>query len=440
MRDDDLRAQLELTRALLAQARVDRDRLQERVLQQDQQLRVLRRIPLLRSANQVRTQLSGRRGARRTETAGDPLAAPEGHVLPGNFIDLSVLRNPTRTGIARVTIRLAEELAYDQICMAGGRLVHDSSFYEEVFGTPPTEAVAARNGTALVPGPGVTVLNTAIQLDDDFGQWRNQIQVLRRSGGRFVQVVHDLLPITHPDFFDYGMRHRFPEWLAFVAANADLILTDSTATGDELSDWLRSSGQQGPTPRITPWPLGCDPLPVARVGREPGAAPRLLVVGTVEPRKALDVVLAAVMQLRADGMPVHLTLVGQRGWADERLTGTLESLALQDWFTWFDKADDQLLSDQYASSDLLIAASRGEGYGLPVAEAMAAGLPVLARDLPVFRELLGDKGQYFSHDQDLGPAIGRALTAPVTQRTQALTTWRQAADHVAAAVAAPPQG
>ncbi len=436
MRDEDLRAQLELARALLAQSRADRDRLQERVLQQDQQLRVLRRIPLLRSANRARTELTARRRAGRATSPTAPVDVPDGVVLSGRYIDVSVLRNPTRTGIARVTIRLAEELGYGQVSMAGGRLVHDTSFYREVFGAPPPDAMAARNGAALVPGPGVTVLNTAIQLDDDFAHWQTQIQLLRRRGGRFVQVVHDLLPITLPDFFDYGMRHRFPEWLSFVAANADLVLTDSAATRDDLAAWLSSTRPLGATPPMIPWPLGCDPLPTACIGKESDAAPRLLVVGTVEPRKALDVVLAGVMRLRDRGTPARLTLVGQRGWADESLTETLEALSSQDWFTWFDSADDQTLADQYASSDLMIAASRGEGYGLPVAEAMAVGLPVLARDLPVFRELLGEEGQYFTHDQDLPDKIEKALAVGAPRHPQVLTTWRQAADHVDAAVLA----
>lgn len=436
MPDDDLRSQLELTRALLAQARADRDRIQEALLRQEQQLQLLRRIPLLRSAYRARTALAQRQRPVRSPGPTTPVRAAAGPLQPGRFLDVSVLRNPTRTGIARVTVRLARELGYGQVSLVHGRLVHDVSFYEEVHGHAPPTDLVARHGSDLVPGPGVVVLNTAIQLDADFTEWKGQILTLRRRGGAFVQVVHDLLPITLPDFFDYGMRRRFPEWLSFVAANSDLILTDSGATRDELITWLPAPDPPGSIPPLVPWPLGCDPLPAPRSGGSVSGGPRLLVVGTVEPRKAVDVILAAATRLRDTGSPVHLTLIGHRGWADESLTQSLDLLASQEWFTWFDKADDQTLADHYACSDLLIAASRGEGYGLPVAEARAIGLPVLARDLPVFRELLGAEGSYFSHDEQLPDAIRRALASDEPRRPRPMTTWRQAADHVNAAITA----
>lgn len=427
--DPDRIGELELARALLAQARVDRDRLQIRVLQQDEQLRFLRRIPFITAANQLRM----RRAPRRHRSQPGPKLP--GTVTPGRYLDVTTLTNPARTGIARVTIRLARELGYPTVVMHDGHLVHDCTFTDEIHDRVPRTDEAERAGTALVPGPGVTVLNAAIHLGDDFGEWQAAIQALRAAGGRFVQVVHDLLPVTLPDFFDYGMRVRFPLWLAFVAHNSDLILTDSDATAQDLDRWLSDRPEAPPQVTVRTWPLGSDPLPAPRRDRPNREGPRVLVVGTIEPRKALGVVIDAVTSLRGSGLPAELVVVGHPGWADESLTRRIDQLSAESWFDWLSDADDQELADQYASCDLLVAASRGEGYGLPVAEAAAAGLPVVARDLPVFRELLGEDGRYFACDEDLADAVQRAWARRSEPTVPCETTpWSEAARVVAHAL------
>ncbi len=427
MPEEDLRAELERSEALLAQARLDRDRLQEQVLRQEEQLRLVRRIPGLRTAYRARRYVPARPG--RTDSA--PTVAP-GPVRPGRYIDVTVLQDPARTGIARVTTRLARELGYGLVVMRGGVLTHDDAFAHEIGPNPGAPSPdGSLPGQPLAFGPDVVVLNTAIQLDATYPQWQEQVRRLRRAGGRFVQVVHDLLPVTLPDFFDYGMRHRFPDWLDFITGNSDLILTDSAATRSDLLRWRPDCAVA-----VRAWPLGSDPLPPPQHRDTGKGSRRLLTVGTVEPRKAIDTVVRAAETLRADGRPVDLTVVGHRGWADEGFTRHLERLRAEPWFDWIEDADDQRLADEYARADLLVAASRGEGYGLPIAEARAAGLPVVARDIPVFRELLGPDGRYFREDTELAAVIDRALAAggSTPRDAAAAVSWREAAGFVDAAI------
>lgn len=429
----DDRQHLEQVQALLAQARADRDRLQERVLYLEDQLGPLRRIPLTGAANQLRKRWAGYR--RRKAAVPVYLPGHDGPARPGRFIDVSNLSDPARTGIARVTIRLARELGYGLVVARDGHLVHDTAFIEEIHGRAPSADESDRNGTPLIPGPGVLVLDPAIQLDSGFSAWQQQIRDLRSRGGVYVQIVHDLLPIELPDFFDHGMRQRFPQWLAFVTDQADLILTDSAATASTLEAWLSTREVAPRKVPIRPWRLGSDPLPPSSVTRPDREGPRLLVVGTVEPRKALDVVVDAVTQLRASGVPAEMVLVGLPGWADTALTSRLAELAAAPWFSWLADADDHTLADQYASCDLLVAASRGEGFGLPVAEALANGLPVVARDLPVFRELLGPTGTYFALDRELAAAVLTAwqtgTTWTVEGNRRPLVTWAESARAIA---------
>lgn len=435
MAGDDLQAELERTRALLAQARADRDALQERVLILEDQVRVLRRIPGMGTANRARLRIAARRAPR---TAVDPPAQrAQGPLLPGRYLDVTTLRDSARTGIARVTIRLARELGYGLVTMTDGQLVHDTTFFAEIHGRPAGGSEIALADIPLAPGPGVVVVNPAIQLGTDFAAWREQIQHLRGGGGTYVQIVHDLLPITLPDFFDYGMRRRFPQWLTFVVENADLILTDSVATKTDLESWWATAAIRSVNlPPVQPWPLGCDPLPPPRPGNDRVNRPTVLVVGTVEPRKAVDVVVDAVSTVRDSGRDIGLVIVGSHGWVSADLAERLTALASEPWFEWHTSASDAELSDHYASAAVLVAATRGEGYGLPLAEARAIGLPVVARDLPVFRELLGDDASYFTHDTDLAGVLDQVLRdgSPAQSPSVDPTTWREAATAVDAAI------
>jgi glycosyltransferase involved in cell wall biosynthesis len=97
---------------------------------------------------------------------------------------------------------------------------------------------------------------------------------------------------------------------------------------------------------------------------------------------------------------------------------------------WPQGVSDELLTHIYGNSDCLIAASWGEGFGLPLIEAAHHGLPVLARDLPVFREVANDNATYFTANdsQGLADAILQWLQNP-SQRTSATPdtamTWLQ---------------
>ena len=84
------------------------------------------------------------------------------------------------------------------------------------------------------------------------------------------------------------------------------------------------------------------------------------------------------------------------GWCERGLLARIDALVRRGApIIWQQDADDLALAEAYASHDALLMASEGEGFGLPVAEAMHAGLPLILRDLPVFREIAGDDALYF---------------------------------------------
>ncbi len=124
------------------------------------------------------------------------------------------------------------------------------------------------------------------------------------------------------------------------------------------------------------------------------------MVGTIEPRKSHAQVLRGFDLLWQSGADVNLVIVGKPGWMVDDLVQTLdEHPEAGRRLHWIKDASDEYLESVYRFSNCLIAASLAEGFGLPIIEASAYGLPIIARDIPVFRELAGDRPLYFEGDR-----------------------------------------
>lgn len=246
---------------------------------------------------------------------------------------------------------------------------------------------------------------------------------LRDSGVRLNFVVYDLLPMRRPDFFPEWLQPVFSSWLDVVASLADGVVCISRAVADDLVAELRRLHP----PRLRPlnvgaFALGSDlqnSLPTVGVDADAAAflrrtagRVRLLMVGTVEPRKGHGQVLDAFEVLWNRGSDACLVVVGKPGWMVDHLVERLRSHpeAGQRLF-WFPSASDELLEALYRDATGLLMASEGEGFGLPLVEAARQGLPILCRDLPVFREVAGAHAFYFSADDGgaLAEAIGEWL-------------------------------
>jgi glycosyltransferase involved in cell wall biosynthesis len=122
-----------------------------------------------------------------------------------------------------------------------------------------------------------------------------------------------------------------------------------------------------------------------------------LMVGTLEPRKGYAQALEAFEQLWQEGYQCQLVIVGNIGWKAQDLVFQLNDHVEQGQrLFWLQSISDEYLSFLYESATCLLAASEGEGFGLPLIEAAKYKLPVLARDIKVFREVGEDSVDYFS--------------------------------------------
>lgn len=270
-------------------------------------------------------------------------------------------------------------------------------------------------------------------------------------------VVYDLLPVLAPQFFPVGADSGHAAWLAVASANADRLISISAAVRDDLRIWLAQHGAaRKRPPQLEVLHLGAD-IDAQACPAVPGnaahypllaqfqARPTILMVGTIEPRKGHLQALDAFEQLWAEGLDINLVIVGHEGWTpladhERRTIPTIvrrlnEHPQREQRLFWLKGIDDAYLLQVYQASDCLLFASEGEGYGLPLIEAARYGLPVLARDLPVFREVAEQHAHYFSGmaGADLALAIREWLaldaagTAPASSAMRSMS-WKENAD------------
>lgn len=212
------------------------------------------------------------------------------------------------------------------------------------------------------------------------GEW------VRRRAVRPVHLVHDLIPITHPQFCREGEaeRHRL-RMLAVLDTGAGVI-TNSAHTLEALGDFAAGEGRPLP-PAAIAWP-GTPVLP--RVAPRSEEEPAFVILGTIEGRKnhALLLSLWGRMLDGRGAVPVpRLVIVGRRGWQADEVFARLDRREFGDRVAEVGPLDDRRLAETLAGARALLFPSFAEGYGIPLVEALAAGVPVIASDLPVFREI-----------------------------------------------------
>jgi glycosyltransferase involved in cell wall biosynthesis len=166
------------------------------------------------------------------------------------------------------------------------------------------------------------------------------------------------------------------------------------------------------------------------------------MVGTLEPRKGHTQTIAAFEKLWADGVDVNLVVVGRQGWMMETLVERLgHHPELNKHLFWLNGISDELLEKVYSSSACLIAASEGEGFGLPLIEAAQHKLPIIARDIPVFREVAGNHAFYFTgtRPDELTTFLHKWLTLLATGEhpksdDMSWLTWEQSSEQLKTAM------
>lgn len=342
------------------------------------------------------------------------------------LVDVSaILQVDLRTGVQRVVRQILTEWlrappagwavlpVYGTGTVPGYR--HARHWTDTFLNLPPH----APDGDAPVDAwPGDVFLGLDL---NGTGPVANQalLDAWHRKGVDVRFVVYDLLPVRLPQHFPPAEPPHFERWLSTITRYGGAVCI-SRAVAADLADWMRRNVEPSALPfRIDSFRLGADIRgPTSTGGLPPGsraaleaiaAQPSFLMVGTLEPRKGHAQTLAAFESLWTAGQTeARLVIVGKQGWQVEGLCDRLRRHpeAGRRLF-WFDAASDALLERLYGTATCLLMPSEGEGFGLPLIEAAQVQMPILARDLPVFREVAGDHAAYFAGlaPEDLARAV-----------------------------------
>lgn len=230
---------------------------------------------------------------------------------------------------------------------------------------------------------------------------------LNSMGVKLFFIVYDVLPALHPEWWPWGTGEIFVRWLKSITEIATGLACISHAVADELKAWLGDN----PADRFEPlqigyFHLGADiensapttgiPKDATTILKRLESTPSFLMVGTIEPRKGHTQTLDAFEILWNQGLDINLVIVGKRGWLVDTLVDRLSNhVMLGKCLFWLEGISDAYLEKIYAVSDAVIMTSEGEGFGLPIIEAARHHVPLILRDLPVFKEIAQDNATYF---------------------------------------------
>jgi glycosyltransferase involved in cell wall biosynthesis len=237
-----------------------------------------------------------------------------------------------------------------------------------------------------------------------------------------VAIIHDMIPLIFPEFQDRSQTAYLQFALVHVAKRADLILTNSEQT---KSDIVRFSKVSPNKVVVVPFGPGADLAPVPR--REvavDGLADVpyrrfFFLLGTLEPRKNLSRFFEAFAMLKEPAYrDVGLAIGGGRGWREEGIFSTLESLGIRDRVTFLGYVLDERLPELFAASEGFVFPSLYEGFGMPLVEAMQLGSLVLSSHLGAMREVVEDAAIPFDpmSPSDMANALRRALELTCEER------------------------
>lgn len=356
---------------------------------------------------------------------------------------------PPRTGIGQSTLALLNELIPaspdDEFVL----------FVNSNRREPPTLPLFERENVTLrrfiLPGP---LLHTAWRAlgAPAIERFVGRVDVFHspwgiappQKHGRSIITVHDLHCLKHPEQTERWGGQLLAKALPRSAARADHIITVSAQSKREIVDLLGVAED-----KITVVHHGVD-RDVFRASREPGVveavrseyclpAGYLLTVATLEPRKNLTGLLDGYAKLkRLMSEPPTLVVAGMDGARADEVRARAAALGIEDDVRFTGYVPDDHLAILYNGALALAQPSLEEGFGMPVLEAMASGVPVAASDIPVFRELFGEACEWFDplDPEDIAEALRQIISdghhreslRAAGRRLAEIMTWKAAAE------------
>ncbi|MDR1922651.1 MAG: glycosyltransferase [Candidatus Adiutrix sp.] len=320
------------------------------------------------------------------------------------YIDMSnAVDNPDPTGIPRVLKNVASAglamtgapFEVQPVCLRKGTLYPADAWLAGRGLPPPDQPVD------FLPGDILLMADAVWGSYDLFGP---VLDSARLSGVKIATVIYDLIPLNGRRYLPEGLSTAFEAWIRRAAADSDALMCISRAVQGDVRAWLAANMPEKADMEVGCWHLGADFSGPVEAAVSPELTARLgarrffLMVGTIEPRKNHALALAAMKLLWAGGSEVGLCVVGMPGWMVDDVMTELRGLG-DERLIYLDKAGDGDLRWLYEHAVALLFVSAMEGFGLPLIEAAYYKLPIICSDIPVFREIAGDRAFYVRAEQ-----------------------------------------
>ena len=348
------------------------------------------------------------------------------------YVDLSdLLRLGVTTGIQRVVRQVLPRLAAgcdDDLELRMLRFDAVEHHYDELDSVSMLDVLAGVEEAPQVVGHrGIGDFgSTDVFLDLD-SAWNSSLKrstlypLLRDAGVTIVSYLYDLVPLKVPEVVHDTTSANWIVYLSAVFAYSDLVMTDSRCAENDFLTLKRELAVDRHIPTLVTR-LGCDlpdvPDPTADelALLEPlGDGRFVLFVGTIEPRKEHLLAVRAFDELAAQYPDVHLVFAGRKGWIKDKTVPTItEHPLFRTRLHWIEKPSDALLAELYRRATACLYLSKYEGFGLPIAEALAHGRVTLASHNSSMAEVGGDACDYTWHNlvPEVAETLGQYLGDP----------------------------
>lgn len=251
-------------------------------------------------------------------------------------------------------------------------------------------------------------------------------RLVRTFDWKPVYLVHDLIPVTHPEYVRPGDEAKHVQRMKTVLNSASAVVYNSAHTERMMNSFAMAQDMK-PAHGIVSL-LGVEEKfkkeKVHATGLPPvGGDPYFVVVGTIEPRKNHLLLLNLWRSLveRHGAKAPKLVIVGRRGWENENIIDVIERCGnLKQHLIECNRLPDWQLTRLLSGARAVLFPSFAEGYGLPLAEALSLGVPVICSNLEVFQDIAGNVPYY------LDPIDGMSWLKVIEDFAQPDSSLRQA--------------
>ncbi|QMT61597.1 glycosyltransferase [Legionella sp. PC997] len=212
-------------------------------------------------------------------------------------------------------------------------------------------------------------------------------KAIERIGLTPIFFIHDLIPITHPEYCRAGEKEKHIKRMIHALSLGKGIIVNSQDTYNALFKFALSLEKKLPALCIAALGVDLPPPPLCSRTLE---SPYFVMLGTIEPRKNHLMILYVWQNLidRLGSNAPKLIIIGRRGWECEHITRMIDSCTKLRGFVFeWNQCSDQKLSSCLQHAQALLFPSFVEGYGLPLIEALNAGVPVIASTTPALIEI-----------------------------------------------------